>query len=123
MYSILQHKCPRCHEGDLYKSGPYNLSHFSEMPERCDHCGQFFKLEPSFYTGAMYVSYALQVALLTTVFVALRVLFDPSWTTYIVTTIAAAVLLFPVTFRLSRAIYINFFVSFDPQYQQVEVQS
>lgn len=123
MYSILQHKCPRCHEGDLYKSGPYNLSHFSEMPERCDHCGQFFKLEPSFYTGAMYVSYALQVALLTTVFVALRVLFDPSWTTYIVTTIAAAVLLFPVTFRLSRAIYINFFVSFDPQYQQVKVQS
>lgn len=84
------------------------------MPERCSHCGQRFQLEPSFYTGAMYVSYALQVALFTTVYVALRVLFNPSTEAYMLTTIVAAVVLLPVTLRLSRSIYINFFVSYHP---------
>jgi uncharacterized protein (DUF983 family) len=79
------------------------------MPEKCSHCGLRYQPEPSFFTGAMYVSYALQVALMTTVFVALRVLFNPPMEVYIYTTIGTAIVLLPVTFRLSRAIYINFF--------------
>ncbi|MFZ5972563.1 MAG: DUF983 domain-containing protein [Bacteroidota bacterium] len=82
------------------------------MPEKCSHCGLHYEQEPSFFSGAMYVSYALQVALFTTVYVALRVLFNPSMEVYIFTTIAAAIFLFPVTLRLSRAIYINFFFSY-----------
>lgn len=82
------------------------------MPEECDCCGLRFQPEPSFYSGAMYVSYTLQVALFTTVYVALRVLFNPTTEVYIYTTIAAAVALFPITLRLSRVIYINFFYSF-----------
>lgn len=113
LYSILHHKCPRCHEGNLYLTGPYHLRSFMKMPEACPHCGQRYMLEPSFYAGAMYVSHALQVALLTTVYVALRVLFNPPAEVYIYTTIGLAVLLLPVTLRLSRAIYINFFVSYD----------
>ncbi|MBX2946419.1 MAG: DUF983 domain-containing protein [Cyclobacteriaceae bacterium] len=74
--------------------------------------------EPSFYTGAMYVSYALQVALFTTVYVALRVLFNPSTEVYIITTMALAVLLLPVTLRLSRAIYINFFYSYKREFDK-----
>jgi len=114
LYSILYQRCPRCHEDKLFSSSAYDLKRFTEMPERCSHCGQRFQLEPSFYTGAMYVSYALQVALFTTVYVALRVLFNPSTEAYMLTTIVAAVVLLPVTLRLSRSIYINFFVSYHP---------
>lgn len=110
---MVRHKCPRCHEGNLFTNVAYSKD-FAKMPEQCDHCGLRFLPEPSFYSGAMYVSYALQVALFTTVYVALRVLFNPTTEAYIYTTIAAAVALFPVTLRLSRAIYINFFYSFRP---------
>jgi uncharacterized protein (DUF983 family) len=114
MYSILHHKCPRCHEGNLFTHGAYSKN-FSKMPERCGHCGLRYEQEPSFFSGAMYVSYALQVALFTTVYVALRVLFNPTTEVYIFSIITAAVALFPVTLRLSRTIYINFFFSYDAE--------
>lgn len=113
LYSMLWQKCPRCHEGDLFSAGVYDYKRLADMPEKCPHCGQRFKLEPQFYSGAMYVSYALQVALFTTVCVALNVLFDPPMEAYMIGTIGTALVLFPITFRLSRSIYINFFVSFD----------
>lgn len=116
LYSILHSRCPRCHQGKMFLSKPYNMKHFFEMPEKCDHCGRRFELEPSFYSGAMYVSYALQVALFTTVFVALRVLFNPGVRVYISTTIVSAMLLFPLTMRLSRVIYLNFFVKYDRRF-------
>lgn len=119
LYSILRHKCPRCHEGNLFKAPAYNLKHFTEMPEACPYCGQRFKLEPQFYSGAMYVSYALQVALFTAVSVALSVLIDPPLEVYMMGIIGSALLLFPITLRLSRSIYINFFVS----YQKLERHS
>lgn len=85
------------------------------MPEHCVHCGLRYEQEPSFFSGAMYVSYALQVALFTTVYVALRVLFDPKMEVYMVVTILSAIVLLPVTLRLSRAIYINFFIGYHDQ--------
>ncbi|MGE0772672.1 MAG: DUF983 domain-containing protein [Cyclobacteriaceae bacterium] len=114
IYSILSQKCPRCHEGDLFVEGPYSRQ-FSKMPDRCPVCNLPYHPEPSFYTGAMYVSYALQVAMFTTVYVVLRVLFNPPAEAYIVTFLIAVVLLLPVTLRLSRAIYINFFCRYDHQ--------
>lgn len=88
------------------------------MPAQCSCCGQHFELEPSFYSGAMYVSYALQVALFTTVYVALRVLFNPEAEVYIYTVIIASVLLLPVTLRFSRAIYLNFFVRYNREFDK-----
>ncbi len=88
------------------------------MPDQCPSCGLYYNPEPSFFTGAMYVSYALQVALFTTVFVALRVLFNPSTEVYIITTIASSIILLPVTLRLSRTIYINFFYSYKKEYDK-----
>ncbi|MCU0357738.1 MAG: DUF983 domain-containing protein [Cyclobacteriaceae bacterium] len=114
LYSIIHQKCPRCQNENLFVSPAYS-TRFTEMPDRCVHCGLSFQPEPSFYTGAMYVSYAFQVALFTTVYVALRVLFNPSMMVYIITTIAAAIVLLPVTLRLSRTIYINFFYKYHPE--------
>ncbi len=111
LYSIVYHRCPQCQEGNLFEGQAYSRI-FARMPEKCSHCGLRYEQEPSFFSGAMYVSYALQVALFTTVYVALRVLFNPPPEVYMITTIAAAIILFPVTLRLSRAIYINFFVRY-----------
>ncbi len=119
LYSILNHKCPQCHEGRLFVSKAYSKG-FIKMPERCANCGLRYEQEPSFYSGAMYVSYALQVALFTTVYVALRVLFNPQMEVYLYATIVAALLLFPVTLRLSRAIYINFFYRYKKGFSKNE---
>jgi len=91
------------------------------MPDNCSYCNLRYEQEPSFFSGAMYVSYALQVAMFTTVYVALRVLFDPPMETYMVATITSAIVLLPVTLRLSRVIYINFFFSYKPHSAQRNV--
>lgn len=116
-YSILYLKCPRCHRGNLFTSKAYSKK-FMEMPAKCPVCQLSYEPEPAFYTGAMYVSYALQVALFTAIYVALRVLFNPAMEVYLLTMITVPVLLAPVTLRLSRAIYINFFYSYQPDWSQ-----
>ncbi len=85
------------------------------MPERCHSCGQKFEPEPGFYYGAMYVGYALSVAYLVTLYVAASVLFGEfSLLWYFIVAIGSLFLLTPVVFRLSRSVWINFFVHYDP---------
>lgn len=113
--SVAGQYCPKCRKGKLFNHGVYHLRKFGQMNDHCDHCGQPFELEPSFYYGAMYVSYALQVALFITVFVAIQVLYPEAgleW--YIGSVIFFVVVLFPLLFRLSRSIWIHFFVKYDP---------
>ncbi|GIV37495.1 MAG: hypothetical protein KatS3mg032_1874 [Cyclobacteriaceae bacterium] len=117
LYSVLYLKCPRCHQGSLFTSKAYSKK-FMEMHKRCPVCKLNYEPEPAFYTGAMYVSYALQVALFATLYVAMRVLFNPAMAVYLMAMISIPVLLAPVTLRLSRAIYINFFYSYKPEWAQ-----
>ena len=116
LYSMFLAKCPVCHEGDLFTSKAYDLKNFSDMHENCSHCGQKYQIEPSFFEGAMYVSYGMQVALLVTVFVGSKMLFDKVNPLYAMAfVIALALLLLPITFRHSRSIWINFFMSYDEE--------
>ena len=63
IYSIFTGKCPVCHSGKMYKNNKvYSISQSLKMHERCSHCKTKFKIEPSFFYGAMYVSYAVGVA-------------------------------------------------------------
>lgn len=113
MYSILKLKCPRCHEGDLFLTkNPYVYSDLEKMPDKCPVCNQKYWPEPGFYYGAMYVSYALTIAISVAVFVAMIVLwhFDVLW--YLGINAVTILLLFPPVFRLSRAIWFNFFVGY-----------
>lgn len=115
LYGSVMQKCPRCHEGDLFESkNPYNFSKLFDMPERCPKCGQKFLLEPGFYYGSMYVSYAVSIAYLVAVFVAMTVLYPEfSVTEYLIIAVGSLFLLTTYFFRLSRAIWINFFVSYN----------
>lgn len=123
LYSIFLFKCPRCHEGDLYKDkNPYNIGSLTNMETKCSHCGESFTREPGFYFGAAYVSYALTVALWVAVLVALMTFDSIGWIefgffshplTFIISGVLTLVVLLPVIYRFSRSIWINFFVNFD----------
>ncbi len=114
--NIISHKCPKCRKGPLFTHKAYDLKHFSKMPKQCECCNQPYELEPSFYYGAMYVSYALQVALLVTVFTAYQILYpDVDVMIMIATVIGVSAILYPVIIRLSRSIWIHFFVSFSKE--------
>ncbi|MCL5129875.1 DUF983 domain-containing protein [Algibacter sp. L4_22] len=59
-YSVLKLKCPRCQIGNLFNNpGLFVFSRILEMPDKCPHCKQDFKLEPGFYTAALWISYPI----------------------------------------------------------------
>ena len=63
LYSIITGTCPKCQEESMYEdSNPYNVSKLFSMHERCSNCNTKYKIEPSFFYGAMYVSYAVGIA-------------------------------------------------------------
>ena len=116
LYSIFKMRCPKCHETPLFENKSiYKFDKFFAMPKTCSKCGQRFELEPAFYYGAMYVSYGVSVAWLVSVFVAMYVLY-PSFhvNEYLTIAIGSLIALSPYIFKLCRVIYINFFVSYDP---------
>ena len=116
LYSILNSKCPRCHEGDFYLTkNAYDLKDFSKNHETCDKCGYRFEKEPGYFYGAMYVSYGLAIAFSVAIGVAIVVLFpSASYKVYIAAILLGIVGLMPLTFRLSRVIWMNLFQHFDP---------
>ena len=113
-YSIFHVKCPRCHEADMFPTGSYSFDRPFDMKERCDKCNEDFFPEPGYYYGAMFLSY-----IFTGWFSILLVLFLHwvlNWGTAasFATLIFILLVFFVYIFRVSRAMYINFHVSYDP---------
>lgn len=121
LYSILLQKCPNCHEGKMFEHAVWS-SKFAKMNDNCSHCGFDFKQEPSYYFGAMYVSYGIQVAIFVGIFLLLRYTIDPHPDVYIYSMIAATVLIIPWNFRISRSAWINMFVSYKQFGKQTSIK-
>ena len=84
------------------------------MNKRCSNCDQSFAPEPRFYDGAMYVSYAFSVAIVASIFIGFNVLIEkPTMTPMLISTFALTIGLSPLSFRLSRSIWIHIFYGFD----------
>jgi uncharacterized protein (DUF983 family) len=112
--SILTGSCPKCQEENMYKEkNPYYLSKLYDMHENCSHCGLQYQIEPSFFYGAMYVSYGLTVAIGVAAFIIANVFMGLNLVEAFIAIIIALIVLTPVTARLSRNIYINIFVHYD----------
>ena len=80
------------------------------MDRTCSKCGLQFEVEPGFFFGAMYVSYAISVALFVTITLVLYNFFgDPDLWVYITTVAVASAVLYPLTFRYSRIIFLHIF--------------
>ena len=93
------------------------------MHDNCPVCDQKYDMEPGFWYGTGYVSYALAVAVSVASFIAWWVFVGISvddnrvlW--WLVANAILLTVLQPWLMRLSRVIYIRFFVSYDPDYNK-----
>jgi len=124
LLSVLTNRCPRCRQGRLFESqNAYALrkNEFIKMNERCTVCGQPTEIEVGFYYGTAYVSYALTVAFSVATFVAWWVLIGLSlddnrifW--WLGINAVLLVVMQPLFMRLSRSIWISWFVKYDPEW-------
>jgi uncharacterized protein (DUF983 family) len=111
LYSIFFNKCPRCHKGQFFKTNNWlSWRNYDAMNSQCAHCGESFEREPGFYFGAMYMSYALYVALVAVCFVGLVLLLHFNATYVLAGLILTIIALQPTFFRLGRLLWINIFV-------------
>ncbi|MFK5973144.1 MAG: DUF983 domain-containing protein [Flavobacteriaceae bacterium] len=116
LYSILTGSCPKCHEESMYlDKNPYRLGNLFKMHERCSHCSTKYKMEPSFFYGAMYVSYGVGIAFSLAAFVITFLFFGMSLMSSFIAIVTTMIVFMPVIVRLSRNIWINFFVSYKPK--------
>ncbi len=117
--SILTGTCPKCQNESMYlDKNPFNLTNTLKMHEKCSHCGLTYQIEPSFFYGAMYVSYGLNVATGVAAFIISYVILGTSLKTAFIAIIIALIILFPYVLRWARNIYINMFVSYDPNWDK-----
>ena len=115
VYSVAKNKCPRCQEGDFFvKSAGFRFKDNLKMHESCPNCGLKYMLEPSFFYGAMYVSYAITVAMAIAIFVICQLL-GLGLVTALISILAVLILANPFVMRISRLLYINLFVKFKPE--------
>jgi uncharacterized protein (DUF983 family) len=114
--SILTGTCPKCQNESMYSDkNPLHLNNILKMNENCSHCGLHYQLEPSFFFGAMYISYGLNVAIGIAAFITSFFIFHSGLKVAFIVIIAALIISFPFVLRLSRNIYINMFVTYDPK--------
>lgn len=109
--AIAQCKCPQCRKGNMFKSGPLNLKQFTEMNTDCSECGLHFEIEPGFFWGAMYVSYAITVLLMLLIggIVFFTAGAKAGFWGYIIPIFLGMLLMMPFTFRYSRVLMIYWF--------------
>ena len=112
--NILGKKCPRCRQSKLFTE-PLVLTKPLEMPERCNVCGQNFNPEPGFYYGAMFISYILSSFFFLFIAGVTIIVFDWSVEAAFALIIFIAVILYIWVLRMSRSIWINLMVKYDPE--------
>ncbi len=117
--AVVNCKCPRCRKGKMFKKPIYNLLDFNKMYQFCPICSLRYEVEMGFFWGAMYVSYAFNVAqsfivgVLTFIF-----LNDPPPLTYCLVIVGAIILFLPFNFRFARVLMLHYFggIKYDHQY-------
>ncbi len=114
IYSVLNGKCPRCHEGNFFKyKFTFNPSKITQLHDNCPKCNLRYMMEPSFFYGAMYINYGITVALSVVTFLIASLVFGAALLQSFAAIIVTLLLLTPLNLRLSRIIWINMFVKFE----------
>jgi uncharacterized protein (DUF983 family) len=128
--SVFDNRCPRCRIGKIFHNrNPYKKG-MLKMNETCPVCGQPTELEVGFYYGTAYVSYALTVAFSVATFLAWFVLIGFSlddgdhrlfW--WLGINSVLMILLQPIFMRLSRSLWLSWFVKYDPDWKEHEIKT
>ncbi len=114
LYSILKGVCPKCQEESMYMTkNPYILSDTLKIHDHCSHCKTKYRLEPSFFYGAMYVSYGVGIAFAFVTFVISYLILEASLKISFLSIIGTMLVFGPIIMRLSRNIWINLFMHYD----------
>jgi uncharacterized protein (DUF983 family) len=125
--SILQNKCTRCRRGKLYQyDNAYNLKKFMIMNEKCSVCGQPLDMEPGFYYGTNMVSYTLAVFICVFTFFLWWAtigfsLTDKRFFWWIGANAILLILLQPPLMRLSRTVWLSFFVRYSSNWDKGDI--
>lgn len=113
--SIIKGNCPRCQEESMYESkNTFNILKAIKMKEKCSNCGLRYMIEPAFFYGAMYVSYGVGIAFGIAAFIISKTLFDASLHASFISIVATLLVFYGIIMRVSRNIWINIFVSYNP---------
>lgn len=131
LFSVLDNRCPRCRRGKLFThSNPYKLGSIVKMNKTCPVCGQPTEIEVGFYYGTAYVSYALTVGFCVTTFVAWWLLIgfsvqdgDYRLLYWGIVNCILLLLLQPVFMRLSRSLWLSWFVKYEPDWKEKPISS
>lgn len=120
LYSIVNAKCPRCREGNMFPEGTLYSTKFATMHKSCPCCGQVFEPEVGYYYGAMYVSFGFNVAIfLVSLFILYQFVEEVTMAMMIGVVAVTVIGFLPVIFRLSRAIWISIFVRYEGPGSQI----
>jgi uncharacterized protein (DUF983 family) len=108
LWAIVRQRCPRCRKGRIFRG-------VFAMNDPCPVCGLLFQREEGYFLGAMYISFAASVAILSALFFTASALL-PDWGSYLVA-LLTTVLYLPLTpalFRYSRVLWIYLDRLLDP---------
>jgi rRNA maturation protein Nop10 len=125
--SVLQSKCTRCRRGDMFQyKNPYNLKYTMRMYESCPVCGQPLDMEPGFYYGTNMISYVLAVLFSVLTFALWWLLIgfslqDSRFFWWIGINAILLVALQPPLMRISRTVWLAFFVRYSPNWDKGDV--
>ncbi|MFZ9661442.1 MAG: DUF983 domain-containing protein [Chitinophagaceae bacterium] len=126
--SVLDNRCPRCRTGKLFSSSnPYDLKNTVKMHNECPVCKQPTEIEVGFYYGTGYVSYALTVAFSISTLIAWWVLIgfslhDNRFFIWMAVNSFLMIVLQPFFMRLSRILWLSWFVKYDPDWREKELE-
>lgn len=129
LVSTLDNRCPRCRIGKLFtSSNPYSLKNTVKMPIQCPVCGQPTEIEVGFYFGTGYVSYALTVAFSVTTFLLWWMIIglstdDNRFFWWLGVNSVLMISLQPLLMRLSRSLWLSWFVSYEADWQNKKIPS
>ena len=107
--AILESKCPKCRNGNMFTYPIGKISKFTQMNEHCNSCGLRFEVEPGFFIGAMYISYAINVALLIITGIFLWYFNWNNLLIFIAAEVGIILILLPFIFRYSRVLFLHLF--------------
>lgn len=117
--SILTGSCPRCQQESMYvEKNPYKTGKIIKINEKCSHCDLQYQIEPSFFYGAMYVSYGVNVAFGIAAFIIANIFLGLGLMASFIAIVITLIVFFPIIMRISRNIWINFFVDYDKDWKK-----
>ncbi|SFD09150.1 Protein of unknown function [Spirosoma endophyticum] len=79
------------------------------MYEHCPHCGLRYEVEPGYFVGAMYVSYAISGGVALVIgFLLFYFGGDPEGWVYAAVVAPVMLIIAPINFRISRVIWLYY---------------